>query len=61
MTRCVDNLLPYLYVDEDTLNVLSLEKLFKRLHKVLRKNKGMVVTLSLNVRIHVSLHACVSM
>lgn len=59
MTENVDNLLPYLYVDEDTLNVLSLEKLFKRLHKVLHKREGVVIILSLNMRLNVYLHACV--
>lgn len=32
--------LPYLYVDEDALKVLRLEKPFKRFHKVLQKCEG---------------------
>lgn len=35
--------LPYLYVDEYTLNVLRLEKLFKRLHKVLHTSKALLL------------------
>lgn len=33
--------LPYLYVDEYTLNVLRLEKPFQRLHKVLHTSKAL--------------------
>lgn len=45
----------YLYVDEDTLNVLRLEKPFKRFHKVLHKIKHMAVILSLKVSTNVCL------
>ena len=58
MTWCKNNPLLYLYVDEDALNVLILQKPFKRFHKVLLKREGILVHLSCECKYW---HACLCM